>query len=154
MYRNILLASDGSEDALRAARAAAALARRFGAALTVLHVYVIPPSVVALYGVPGTGMDPGSLLQMEDAAHNAVMQRTGEVLDQEGVTYSTAGEIGHPAEVIARLARDRGCDLIVLGSRGLSGVRSFLLGSVSDRVAHHAPCSVLIVKQAAEEFNP
>ena len=52
---------------------------------------------------------------------------------------------GHPAETICRIAEEDGHDLIVMGSRGLSGIGSFFLGSVSDKVSHHTPCPVLIV---------
>ncbi len=52
---------------------------------------------------------------------------------------------GHPAETICRIAEDEKHDLIIMGRRGLSGVSSFFLGSVSDKVTHHAVCPVLVV---------
>ena len=55
-------------------------------------------------------------------------------------------ETGHPADVILCVGEEESCDLIVLGSRGLGEVKRFLLGSVSDAVAHHAYCPVLIVR--------
>lgn len=147
MFTKILLASDGSERAIRSAQAAAALARKFDAAITVLHVFAVSPAVAALYGVPGIGLGPGEISVLETEAHNDVLGRTGAALDREGVAYTTRREAGHPAEVIVRIADDENFDLIVLGSRGQSGVKEFLLGSISDRVTHHARCSVLIVRE-------
>lgn len=146
MFTKILLASDGSERAIRAARTAAALCRKFDAEITVLHVFTVSPAIAAFYGVPGIGMTPGQVSVLETEAHNDVLGRTGEALEREGVAYATRREAGHAAEEIVRVAEEEGFDLIVLGSRGMSGVREYLLGSISDRVSHHAPCSVLIVR--------
>ncbi|MCC6728614.1 MAG: universal stress protein [Chthonomonadales bacterium] len=146
MYSKILLASDGSETALRAAATAAELARRFDASLTVLHVFAIPLTPVSLAATPGAEVDPLLLERMAGEVQDAVARRTGRVLEEAGVPYATRQEIGHPAETIVRVAQQEGFDLVVLGSRGLSEIRSFLLGSVSDKVSHHAPCPVLIVK--------
>ncbi len=63
-----------------------------------------------------------------------------------GVPYQSRQKVGQPASEIVRVAEEEGCDLIVLGSRGLSGVQAFLLGTASDCVAHHARCPVLVVK--------
>ena len=64
----------------------------------------------------------------------------------EGVEFACKMIPGVPAEEIVKTARDEGVDLIVMGSRGLTEVRAFLLGSVSDKVSHHAKCPTLIVK--------
>ena len=53
---------------------------------------------------------------------------------------------GNPAEAILDVAEEQGADLIVVGSKGMQGSRRFLLGSVPDKISHHAPCSVLIVR--------
>src|SRR3712207_626082 len=118
MFTRILLASDGSEDALRAADAAATLAKSFGAALTAVHVFVVPLTAAALYGVPGIGMDPGSLSVLETRSHEDVLRRTGQVLDRHGAAYKTRRETGNPAERIVQAAREEQADLIVLGSHG------------------------------------
>ncbi len=64
----------------------------------------------------------------------------------QGIPVETRLKQGVPAEELLRAAVDEKVDLIVLGSRGLSQVRAFFLGSVSDKVSHHARCPVLIVK--------
>ncbi len=146
MFTKILLASDGSDYALRAARAAAELAKSLGASVTVLHVFTMPTTQMAIPGSPGVEMEPGALNTYIEQVQDAVAKRTGRVLDEAGVPYTTLLEAGHPAEVIIRIAEDDGYDLIVMGSRGMSEIKSFLLGSVSDKVSHHAHCPVLIVK--------
>lgn len=70
----------------------------------------------------------------------------GRAVDGRNVPYQSRQEIGQPATEIIRVAEEVQCDLIVLSSRGLSDVKAFLIESVSDRVAHHAHCPVLIVK--------
>jgi len=146
MYKKILLPSDGSDYALRAAAAAAELAKALGASVTVLHVFTMPTTQMAVPGAPGVDVESGALNAYIEQVQDAVAKRTGRVLDEAGVPYTTLLEGGHPAEVIVRIAEDDGYDLIVIGSRGLSAIQSFLLGSVSDKVSHHAHCPVLIVK--------
>jgi nucleotide-binding universal stress UspA family protein len=66
----------------------------------------------------------------------------------KGVELETYAREGDPAEVIIQVANEQQADLIVVGSRGLTGIQRFLLGSVSSKVSHHAPCSVMIVRCA------
>jgi nucleotide-binding universal stress UspA family protein len=75
------------------------------------------------------------------------VEAQARVLRENGLRVETLVRVGHPAEEIVTAAAELGADLVVVGSHGQSGVRRFLLGSVSDRVLHYAPCSVLIVKQ-------
>ena len=146
MFNKILLASDGSEDAMNAAAVAAEMATKFGSKVVVVNVFTMPPMVTPYVGSLGLDLDPVALNRIADEAQAAVCKHTGEVLAKAGVSYETRNEIGNPAEVIITTAEEEKCDLIVLGSRGLSGVQSFFLGSVSDRVTHHAHCPVLIVR--------
>jgi nucleotide-binding universal stress UspA family protein len=64
------------------------------------------------------------------------------------VELDTHTREGDPAEVIIEVANEQQADLIVVGSRGLTGIKRFRLGSVSNKVSHHAPCSVMIVRRA------
>lgn len=142
MFTKILLASDGSECALKAAGVAAALAQKFGAHLTIVNVFE-PYQSVGPYGEVIFGeMDNKFIAEMQGRA----ISQAGHVVDESDVPYQCREVIGHPAVQIVQMAEEEGCDLIVLGSRGLSGFKSFLLGSVSDHVTHHAHCPVLIVK--------
>lgn len=142
MFTKILLASDGSEGALKAAQAAATLAKKFDAPLLILNVF--PPLLMTFPSYAVDGMDmPVSLVE---EGQQKVLAATGRVADNSGVPHTDRAEIGIPTETIVRIADDEAIDLIVVGCRGLSGLETLLLGSVSDAVAHHAHCPVLIVK--------
>lgn len=141
MYTKLLLASDGSEDALRAAQAAALLAGKFQASLVVVHVYDAYRHVASFAGLAGVEVDDALIRQ----AQQAELKRTLCLLDKAGLAYATRLEVGNPAQEILRVAGAEQPDLIVMGRRGLNAVKSFLMGSVSDRVLHHAQCPVLVV---------
>ena len=141
MFAKVLLASDGSEEALAAARSAAILAKKFDASLTILNVYAPASQALPASSAPGLNADA-----RREQAQDVIVGETGRTVDQAGVHYVARKEIGHPAETIIGVAEEDGADLIVLGSRGLGDVKRFLLGSVADRVAHHAHCPVLIVR--------
>ena len=142
MFTHILLATDGSPCALRAAAVAAAIAGNFSARLTLLNVYEPIVTVGPYGGTISAGMDDTYIAETQDYA----LTPAGRIADQSGVAYQCRREIGQPVEEIVRVAAEERCDLIVLGSRGLSSFKSFLIGSVSDGVTHHAHCPVLIVK--------
>lgn len=115
----ILLASDESEGAQEAARIAAAIARGHDSRVTVLHV------------------GPGG-------SHRILAEETTELFETTGTEPTVVIEDGNAAARIVELAARDQSSLIVVGSRGLGGVKA--LGSVSERVAHRAPCSVLVVR--------
>ncbi len=146
MFKHILFASDGSDGALKAAMVAGETAKRFGADLTVVHVVSLPTSLVPLIDAPGAGMDPVALEQYAQEELGAMADRTKRILDESGAPYKTISTIGHPADSIVETAVHEQADLIVIGSRGMGTLKSLLLGSVSDRVAHLAHCPVLIVR--------
>ena len=142
MFTNILLASDGSECALKAAAVAATLANKFAARLTIINIYEPIPTVGPYGEIVNTELNERYVRELQEHAISPV----GRIMDKTGVPYQSRQEVGQPAAEIIRVAEEEGCDLVVLGSRGLSGFQEFLLGSVSDRVVHHAHCPVLIVK--------
>ena len=140
MFQNIVLAVDGSEHALRAARQAGELAR----ALHSEHLWV-----VVVY-------DPIPVYLGEPNLQNAVTSRLKEADQVLQVAIAAVGQItgkirkevleGSPAEEIINVANVRKSDLIVMGSRGLGKLAGLLLGSQSQKVVSHAPCPVLIVR--------
>ena len=142
MFTNILLASDGSECALKAAAAAGTLASKFTARLTVINVFHPIPAYGPFREVVNSDLHERYVRELQEHAISPV----GRIMEGMGVPYQSRREIGSPPAEIIRVAEAEGCDLIVLGSRGLSDVKAFLIGSVSSRVAHHARCPVLIVK--------
>ncbi|MDR7472263.1 MAG: universal stress protein [Armatimonadota bacterium] len=138
MLATILLATDGSAHARRATRLAADLARRYGARVIVVTAFdPIPRDLGSPY--------QEDLMARRTASAEAVATDAGRVLDEVGVSHEEEVLEGPAADAILRVARVRGCDLIVMGSRGLSPLRAAILGSVSQRVVAEAPCPVLIV---------
>jgi nucleotide-binding universal stress UspA family protein len=146
MFQEIVVATDGSEQALQAARVAGDIAQKFQAKLTLLSVFDMTDSMAVYESGPENISYVEVVRQMGEGMHESVQRRTGEVLQEMGVSYQSRCEIGHPVDTIVRVAEDQKADLIVLGSRGLGGFKRFLLGSVSDGVLHHAHCPVLIVR--------
>ena len=140
MYTKILVGTDGSETAAEAVRQAGELARLHGAELIVLHGAKTTAS-----GVSGGGMyaAPVDLESIRTAAEE-ILQQAQSSLGEDSKVRTIFRE-GDPAEAILDAAEEEGADLIVVGNRGMRGAKRFLLGSVPNRVAHHAPCSVLIV---------
>lgn len=147
MFTKILVCSDGSEHALAAAGAAAEIAQKFGAEIVLLNVFN-PAAVPAPFiGVPGasllTATDMGCYAQ---ELQQTVEKDTGRVFDEIGVPYICRRELGHPVDRIVAVAATIKADLIVMGTRGLGQWKSYLLGSISDGVLHHAHCPVLIIR--------
>jgi universal stress protein A len=145
MFKHILVCSDGSGHAVKAAEAAAELAKKFDAKVTLVNVYSPPVYMmpVAIDAAPYYADTDGDLAEQ---AHQSVEKRTGKVFDALHVKYAARFEQGHPVEEVVRVAEEEKVDLIVMGSRGMGGFERFFLGSVSDGVLHHAHCPVLIVR--------
>lgn len=140
--RTILVATDFSAASRPAFAAALDLARRDGARLVVLHV-MMPPS-------PFVGDElPGSWLELEARARRDAERRLAAAVSQaERAGIATTGTLvkGAPAEVIVRVARREGADLIVIGTHGRSGLGRLFMGSVAARVLGTAKCPVLTVR--------
>jgi nucleotide-binding universal stress UspA family protein len=120
LYERILVGTDGSATAARAVARAVELARATGASLTVLHV-----------GSGGKG--------------EQVLQRVAEEHKDSGVKIATLLRAGDPSEVLAEVAEQEGFDLLVVGNKGMTGAARFFLGSVPNKVSHHARLSLMIV---------
>ncbi len=136
MYRTIVAGTDGSETAAVAIRRAAELAKSMGAALhlvTGLEPRFEDPLPV--------GDEPDRGTAAED-----VVRKAAESLADVGVEITTHAKVGEGAAAVVDVAEDVGADLIVVGNRGVSSPKRFLLGSVPTKIAHYAPCSVLIVR--------
>ncbi len=144
MFSKILVAVDGSPYAERALGYGVDLAKKYGAKLIILHVvlrrfYAVTPSEA---GVLATTV----FVKEMEAEGREIISKAEDYAKSEGADFECKMLQGVPAEDIVRTAQSEGVDLIVMGSRGLTEVRAFLLGSVSDKVSHHAKCPVLIVK--------
>jgi nucleotide-binding universal stress UspA family protein len=135
----VLLATDGSKDS----RAATAFLKELPlpAPTTV--------RIVAVVSLPGFALDATSAPALKRAVLDRAQGVTEEArvtLAPRGFTIETGVTEGDPRKEIVRQADEWKADLVVLGARGLGGVKRFLLGSVSDAVARHAVCPVLVVK--------
>ncbi|HEY3764283.1 MAG TPA: universal stress protein [Gaiellales bacterium] len=138
-FDRILVAIDGSQGAQRALTKAIELAQLTGATLTALAVEGPLPAYAATIG------EVDELKQQKDTFFTKVAESAQEQAAAAGVTISVDLRPGHAAELITSYARDHGADLVVVGHKG-HFLGDYLLGSTADRVAHHAPCPVMIVK--------
>ena len=138
-FTNLLVAVDGSEASNRALDKALELAALTGASVTALAVEGPLPAYAATVG------EVDEVKREKDAFFGRLAQDVREQAERRGVTIDVEVRAGHAAELISRVAKERGTDLIVLGHRG-HFLRDHLLGSTADRVAEHAECPVLIVK--------
>jgi nucleotide-binding universal stress UspA family protein len=77
---------------------------------------------------------------------DATLVDAAEVVRDAGVDVETYARQGDPADAILDVAEETDSDLIVVGNKGMTGAKRFLLGSVPNKVSHHAPCSVLIIR--------
>jgi nucleotide-binding universal stress UspA family protein len=121
------------------------MARAVGATLELVSAYA-PASEQRLRmerrGAPeDLGWAAGPRRQVETTLAEAV-----SLAQEAGVDANTYARQGDPADVIVDVAEEQGADLIMVGNKGMTGAKRFLLGSVPDKISHHAPCSVLIVQ--------
>jgi nucleotide-binding universal stress UspA family protein len=138
MFERILVATDGSENAMNAVRHAAAIGRMAGAEeVLVMHVCTACTA----------DLDPD---EKNLEAANAIVRDAGKVITESGLSARTVVETSYPPESVGNAiidtARGNGTGLIVLGSRGLTEFKGMMLGSVSNKVVHGAACPVLVVK--------
>jgi len=138
----VVVGIDGSERSLRAARVAADLARVHSAKLIVVTV-VRPPE--GWWGIVGSPPPADALASSMSEAQRGILDVAIEGVDFDGLEWEATEEIGEPAAALADVCRDREADLLVVGRRGAGVLERLVIGSVADRVAHYAPCPVLIV---------
>jgi len=140
MFEKVLLAVDGSEHALHAARTATDLVRTMKS--TEIRIVVVFDSIPPYLGEPN--LQQAINARMESA--RVVMDKAIEVVGDIPCEIHTEFIEGSPAEAIIEVAKTRKSDVIVMGSRGLGKLAGLLLGSTSQKVVAHAPCPVLIVR--------
>jgi nucleotide-binding universal stress UspA family protein len=140
MFERILLAVDGSEHSMRAAKEAGDLARAMKS--DILRI------VVAFDGIPRYLGEPNreQAIQARLKEANEILQKAQEAVGKIPGELPTELIEGSPAEAIINVAKIRGSSVIVMGSRGLSSIAELLLGSTSHKVVSHASCPVLIVR--------
>ena len=145
MFRSIVVGTDGSETARKAVRDAIELAGTVGARLDIVSAY--EPVSGQRLREEAREVPPDIQWQVnprEDV--EATLEEAREEVGDSGVDVETFAREGDPADAILDVAEERGADLIVVGNKGMTGAKRFLLGSVPNKVSHHAPCSVLIIR--------
>jgi len=140
MFEKILLAVDGSEHSLHAAREAGDLARAMKS--DILRI------VVAFDGIPAYLGEPNreQAIEARMKAANLILQQAQDAVGKIPGEIHTELIEGSPAEAIIDVANTRGSTVIVMGSRGMSAIAELVLGSTSHKVVSHASCPVLIVR--------
>ena len=127
MFGSIVVGTDGSDTAKEAVRQAVELAKSVGAELLVVSAFATH--------------DRRRGASVLAAARASTRRRTPGVR-----RFRRFPRQGDPADAILDVAEERDADLIVVGNKGMTGAKRFLLGSVPNKVSHHAPCSVLIIR--------
>jgi nucleotide-binding universal stress UspA family protein len=145
MFRSIVVGTDGSQTAREAVRQAIELARTVGAAIELVSAYEPVPAARLRREAREAPPDlQWAINPREDV--EAVLEEAGGRVRAAGVELRTYAREGDPADAILDVAEERSADLIVVGNKGMTGAKRFLLGSVPNKVSHHAPCSVLIIR--------
>lgn len=144
MVQHLLIAVDGSSSSHHAANQGFGLARQTGAKVTLAYVLESPPVIPV---GPLSGYVMTSPPRTDADLERARAELKSLANEAQGVTVETRVELGVPADVLCELAERLSVDMIVVGARGLTPGTRWLMGSVSDRVVHHAPCPVLVVRE-------
>jgi nucleotide-binding universal stress UspA family protein len=139
MFQKILVAIDGSPASEKALAAAVDLASHYRADLTALSVAEVP-EVVAMVD------EVDELRQSAEQHYRQIGEAAVEYARSRGIALRSVVVRGHAADAIVRYAETEGMNLVVIGQHGHSRIARFFLGSTSDRVSEHAPCTVMIVK--------
>jgi nucleotide-binding universal stress UspA family protein len=145
MFRSIVVGTDGSDTAGQAVRQAVDLARAVGAKIEFVSAYEPVPERRLREERKEAPEDlQWAISPREDV--DTTLEAAATVARQAGVEVDVYPRQGDPADAILDVAEERGADLIVVGNKGMTGAKRFLLGSVPNKVSHHAPCSVLIIR--------
>ena len=145
MFGRIVVGTDGSETAAEAVRQATELAKVAGAKLDLVSAFEpIPQQRLKEEAQEIPGDVAHGIGAREDV--NVTLETAAGRAKQDGVEAQTHPREGDPADAILDVAEEIGADLIVVGNKGMTGAKRFLLGSVPNKVSHHAPCSVMIIR--------
>jgi nucleotide-binding universal stress UspA family protein len=146
MFGRIVVGTDGSDTAGEAVRQATELAKLSSARLDIVSAFEpIPQQRIQSEASSAPGDVQYEISPREDV--NLILDNANGIAKKEGVEeIQTHAREGDPADAILDVAEEIKADLIVVGNKGMTGARRFLLGSVPNKVSHHAPCSVIIVR--------
>jgi nucleotide-binding universal stress UspA family protein len=145
MFKSIVVGTDGSDTATQAVRQAVDLAGAVGAKLELVSAYA-PVSGQRLREERREAPEDlqWAINPREDV--DQTLEAAAAVAREAGVQVDLYPRQGDPADAILDVAEEQEADLIIVGNKGMTGAKRFLLGSVPNKVSHHAPCSVLIIR--------
>ena len=145
MFGSMVVGTDGSETAREAVRQATDLATRLSAKVHLVSAYEPVPEGRLREERQEV---PGDLQWMVNPREDVstTLEDAAQEIRGLGVEVETHAREGDPADAILDVAEEQGADLIVVGNKGMTGAKRFLLGSVPNKVSHHAPCSVMIIR--------
>ena len=145
MYDSIVVGTDGSDTAKEAVRQASELAKTVGAKLHLVSAYEPVPEGRLRQERQQVPDDLQWMVNPKEDVEGTLKDAAAEI-EEKGVEVATYAREGDPADAILDVAEEEKADLIVVGNKGMSGARRFLLGSVPNKVSHHAPSSVMIIR--------
>ncbi|UNC92360.1 universal stress protein [Candidatus Contubernalis alkaliaceticus] len=139
--KKILAPVDGSQNSFEALMSAKDMAEKFGGQLIILNIQK-PASFDTPHPVPDYQIDPEALKRRG----KEILDKAEELVKGTSAEVKTLFTVGDPADQILNLIEKEGADMVVMGSHGLSGIRRFLIGSVSNKVLQHSPKPVMVIK--------
>jgi nucleotide-binding universal stress UspA family protein len=145
LFGSIVVGTDGSDTAREAVRQATELAKTLGSRIYLVSAYEPVPEGRLREERQEVPEDLQWMVNPREDV-NATLEETGKELKEMGLEVETHAREGDPADAILDVAEEKGADLIVVGNKGMTGAKRFLLGSVPNKVSHHAPCSVMIIR--------
>lgn len=155
MFEKILVPIDGSEHSSKALDVAVQIAREFNGKIALIYVYSVyvapimmpEPSAMTPPSPPLiTSVEISRVSEAERKAGDRILEDAESKVKAENVEVEKLLKEGHIVQQIIKTAKEGSFGLIVIGARGISRIREFLLGSTTDGVIHHATCPVLVVK--------
>ncbi|MDQ3769478.1 MAG: universal stress protein [Actinomycetota bacterium] len=145
MFASMVVGTDGSQTATEAVRQAVELASSLGARVQIVSAYE-PVSRGRLREEGQQAPEDVQWMINHREEVDATLGEAAKVAERAGVECTTCARQGDPADAILDVAEEQGADLIVVGNKGMTGAKRFVLGSVPNKISHHAPCSVLIIR--------
>ena len=145
MFGSIVVGTDGSETAGEAVRQATELAKAVGARVHLVSAFEPVGNQRLREERQQVPEDMQWMVNPREDVE-ATLNEAAEQIKEAGVDVETFARQGDPADAILDVAEENNADLIIVGNKGMSGAKRFLLGSVPNKVSHHAPCSVMIIR--------
>jgi nucleotide-binding universal stress UspA family protein len=145
MIDSIVVGTDGSETAKEAVRQATELAKGLDASIHLVSAYEPVPEGRLRHERQEVPEDLQWMVNPREDV-SSTLDEASKAIEEAGVDVDTHAREGDPADAILDVAEEKRADLIIVGNKGMTGAKRFLLGSVPNKVSHHAPCSVMIIR--------